>query len=54
MIQPQADNSIDKYRDRVSKFSSELDLGLALYIAKKSLWHSLVAKIDSFSLSTNV
>jgi hypothetical protein len=38
MIQPQGDNSIDKYRDRVSKFSSELDLGLVLYIIKKSLW----------------
>jgi hypothetical protein len=38
MIQPQGDNSIDKYRDRVSKFSSELDLGLVLYNVKKSLW----------------
>lgn len=38
MIQPQGDNSIDKYRDRVSKFSSELDLGLVIYIVKRSLW----------------
>ena len=38
MIQPQGNNSIDKYRDRVSKFSSELDLALVFYIVKKSLW----------------
>ena len=38
MIQPQGNNSIDKYRDRVSKFSSELDLGLVIYIIKQSLW----------------
>ena len=38
MIQPQGNSSIDNYRDRVSKFSSELDLGLVLYIVKKSLW----------------
>ena len=41
MIQPQGNNSIDKYRDRVSKFSSELDLGLVFYIVKKSLWFVL-------------
>jgi capsular exopolysaccharide synthesis family protein len=38
MIQPHGNNSIDKYRDRVSKFSSELDLALVVYIVKKSLW----------------
>ncbi len=47
MIQPQGDNSIDNYRDRVSKFSSELDLGLVIYIAKRSLWFVLAFFIIS-------
>ncbi len=38
MIQSQSDSGIDSYRERVSKFSSELDLGLIFYILKKSLW----------------
>ena len=37
MIQS-ADNAVEGYRERVSKFSSELDLGLVFYIFKKSLW----------------
>jgi tyrosine-protein kinase Etk/Wzc len=49
MIQPQNSNSIDKYRDRVSKFSSELDLGLILYIVKKNLL--TVAVFFAISLS---
>ena len=49
MIQPQGENSVDKYRDRVSKFSSELDLGLVIYIIKKSLW--FVAIFFAISLS---
>jgi tyrosine-protein kinase Etk/Wzc len=42
MIQPQGSSSIDNYRERVSKFSNELDLGLLVYIFKKSLWFVLV------------
>lgn len=38
MIQSQSNNSIDSYRERVSKFSTELDLGLVFFIFKKSLW----------------
>ena len=38
MVQPESDNSIDSYRERVSKFSAELDFGLIFYIVKKSLW----------------
>ena len=52
MIQPQGDNSIDKYRDRVSKFSSELDLGLVIYIVKKSLWFVLAFFIISLGIAT--
>ncbi|MBP8033325.1 MAG: hypothetical protein KAZ71_01940, partial [Bacteroidia bacterium] len=52
MIQPQGDNSIDKYRDRVSKFSSELDLGLVIYIIKKSLWFVAAFFIVSLGLAT--
>jgi tyrosine-protein kinase Etk/Wzc len=52
MIQPQGNNSIDKYRDRVSKFSSELDLGLVLYIVKKSLWFVLAFFLVSLGIAT--
>ncbi|MBI3518955.1 MAG: hypothetical protein HY062_06310, partial [Bacteroidetes bacterium] len=51
MIQPQGDNSIDKYRDRVSKFSSELDLGLVIYIVKRSLWFVLAFFIISLGIA---
>lgn len=52
MIQPQGNNSIDKYRDRVSKFSSELDLGLVIYIIKKSLWFVLAFFVISLGIAT--
>jgi hypothetical protein len=52
MIQPEGDNSLDKYRDRVSKFSSELDLALVLYIAKRSFWFVLIFFIISFGTAT--
>ncbi|MDF2451156.1 MAG: wzc [Bacteroidota bacterium] len=52
MIQPQGSNSIDKYRDRVSKFSSELDLGLVIYIVKQSLWFVLAFFIISIGIAT--
>lgn len=41
MLQNQADTGIDSYRERVSKFSSELDLGLIFYIIRKSVWYAL-------------
>jgi tyrosine-protein kinase Etk/Wzc len=49
LIQPQSDSGIDSYRERVSKFSSELDLGLIFYILKKSLWIVLLFFIICFS-----
>jgi capsular exopolysaccharide synthesis family protein len=52
MIQPEGDNSLDKYRDRVSKFSSELDLALVLYITKRSFWFVLIFFILSFGTAT--
>ena len=52
MMQPQGNNSLDKYRDRVSKFSGELDLGLVVYIAKKSLWFVLLFFIISMGIAT--
>ncbi len=52
MIQPQGNNSIDKYRDRVSRFSSELDLGLVIYIVKKSLWFVLAFLVVCLSTAT--
>ena len=51
MIQSQENNSLNKYRDRVSKFSGELDLGLAVYITKKSLWFVLIFFIISIGLA---
>lgn len=38
MLQNQTNLGIDSYRERVSKFSSELDIGLIIYIFRKSLW----------------
>jgi len=52
MIQPEGDNSLDKYRDRVSKFSSELDLALVLYITKRSFWFVLIFFVLSFGTAT--
>ena len=52
MIQSQENNTIDKYRDRVSKFSGELDLGLAVYITKKSLWFVLIFFIISIGVAS--
>lgn len=49
MIQPQSENTIDSYRDRVSKFSNELDLGLVLYIVVRSLWIVLILFALSFA-----
>jgi tyrosine-protein kinase Etk/Wzc len=51
VIQSQSDSGIDSYRDRVSKFSSELDLGLVFYILKKSLWVVAVFFIICFSVA---
>ncbi len=44
MIQS-ADSAVEGYRERVSKFSSELDLGLVFYIVKKSVWIVIVLLI---------
>ncbi len=41
MLQNQSDTGIDSYRERVSKFSSELDLGLIFYIIRRSLWFAI-------------
>ncbi len=41
MLQNQSDIGIDSYRERVSKFSSELDLGLIVYIIRKSIWFAV-------------
>ena len=51
MIQPRENNSIDKYRDRVTKFSGELDLGLVFYIFKRSLWFVLAFFIISLGVA---
>ena len=51
MIQPQDGTSIDNYRERVSKFSSELDWGLIIFIIKKSLWFVLIFFALSLSIA---
>lgn len=51
MLHPQSENTIDSYRDRVSKFSNELDLGLVIYIIKKSIWIVLFLFVLSFGLA---
>ncbi|MFO0321903.1 MAG: polysaccharide biosynthesis tyrosine autokinase [Bacteroidota bacterium] len=51
MIQPQADNSVNAYRDRVSKFSNELDIGLVLHILIKNIWIVLFLFVTSFSVA---
>ena len=51
MIQSQSNSGIESYRDRVSKFSSELDVGLVFYILKKSLWIVATFFIICFSLA---
>ncbi len=51
MIHSHSTNSIDKYRDRVSRFSSELDIALVFYIIKKSLWYVLAFFILSVGIA---
>ncbi|MBS1635283.1 MAG: polysaccharide biosynthesis tyrosine autokinase [Bacteroidetes bacterium] len=49
MLQSQVENNIDNYRQRVSRFSSEIDIGLFIYIFKRSLWFIAFFFIISFS-----
>jgi hypothetical protein len=47
-------SSINQYQERITKFSSEFELGLFLHIAKRSLiWIFLLLSISCFSSQNN-
>ena len=51
MIHPQSENSSNNYKDIVSNFNNELDLGLVFHIFKRSLWIVLSLFIICLSLA---
>ena len=51
MIHPKSENSSNNYKDIVSNFNNELDLGLVFHIFKRSLWIVLSLFVICLSLA---
>lgn len=47
----QTENRLDSYKDRVFKFSNELDLGLIVHIIKRNIWIVFLLFFICFSLA---